>query len=313
MSNEDKNLELINDDTSDDVSAFDDAVAELLRDDKKEDTDSFDDVQDQMDDQLSDDDQTDEEDNDDIQDPQDDGILEPDYKVLYEQVFEQRRQAEEEREALRAEYLSWKGRMEALDQQAGPDTKTPSVPETDEELEEFFDLFPETAGPVQKLITKHVAERVGAVEDRLNQLYESSIRPLAERVREAEVQAHEAAILKAHPDLHYEVANGNFRKWVETLPNFQQIGVQQIIKQGDVNGIIGVFDEYKRHKPAKKDEPASTKQNNVSSIADKVINALGVSSEASRVVVDSKKNKEPSDPDKLFDWYAKQVMQEDSI
>ena len=217
-----------------------------------------------------------------------------DYKALYGQVAARNAALQSNLEAVSQQFRSWQGRVEAEKRQtADTEKEKPAAkdakPEIEmtPELEEFFELYPGVIPQVQKLIDSRVSTEVSGVEERVAQLIEQQVKPIASRVQESEVQAHESAILEAHPDIREQIASGAFRSWVETLPTYQQIGAQQICESGSASEVIDLFSNFKQNmnvgsattKSPTNKKTQSTGANNAKRLKD----ALGVASEPTRV------------------------------
>lgn len=302
--------------------AFDDAVKELFdseSDTSDEDTNSDNPTEE---DKESSDETGDEEvvEDDDAQDDNtsDAETAEVDYRALYDQMTATNA-------ALQADYQhkldSYNGRLEAMQKEIEDNAKkeTEKPVEADPELEEILDLYPDLIPQVQKIIDSKVQTEVSGVEDRVAQLIEQQVKPIASRVQESEAQAHEAAILKAHPDIRDLIASGQFRGWVETLPQYQQLGAQHICEAGTAEEVINLFDSFKQstnisdasNKSPKQKKPAGTTNNNTN--VDKLKAAMSVPSTPTKVSDGAQSTPENEDPTKLFAQAAKAIMQEESL
>lgn len=300
-------------------SAFDDAVKELFENEEGTNDTSDEDTNDS---ETAEDDNNTPEDAEEPASDDTDNDGEPsqasvDYKALYDQ-------AAAANAAMQADYeqklSSWEGRIEAARQEAlaSVQPKAETTVEKDEELEEILDLYPDLIPQVQKIIDNKVSTEVSGVEARVAQLIEQQVGPVAARVKESEAQAHEDAILRAHPDIRELVATGQFRQWVETLPQYQQMGAQQICDSGSADQVIDLFNNFKEstnkgaalNKSPNKEKAQPTKS---AGTVDKLKAAMSVPSEPPKVSDGEAGTPGTEDLNKLFAQATQAVMKEDAF
>lgn len=315
MADEKEILEQENQDTEQDEfdSAFEEASKGFAEDGDLDtfDGDTDEDLDDSPDEDPSDTDEQDEEDlpleDDDSQDDDDD----IDWKALYERTATHTQQLQQRYDQVEAQFNSWRGRVEA--EKAKPENKkAPTADEltkaSEDELKEFIELYPDFAAPIQQLIDARVTERVADMENKFNDFVEKNVTPLQRQVQQAEAQAHEAAILNAHPDIQKYVTNGTLEQWVAKLPPYQRTGAQYVIAQGTADEVVQLISDFKNAIGSKdtQQQPPKDKKKSSDNIAAKARDAMYVKSDKSS----APQEKEPSDPRALFNEFAKQVMEE---
>lgn len=236
---------------------------------------------------------------------------EVDYRAVYQRMANENQTLKRQYDDLASQYYSWKGRVEAehARKQEQKETETPAKNnEMPADLAEFMDLYPDMSAPIQKLIDARVTERVSAVEQNIQRLIDEKVAPINKHVHDTEAQAHFAAIKSAHPDYAKYVQDGSLEAWVNSLPSYHQIGAKYTIANGNTQEVIQLYDAFKQARNITKQQDAEPKikKDTNPSIVNKVKDAMSVPSAASELPTSTAK--EPTDPDKLFNYYAKQLL-----
>ena len=296
--------------------AFEDAVAGLMTEDDtpKEDTEPEEEVEENTDPSEE---SEEEEDGADTDIEEEEGSAAVDYEALYNQVTAHNATLQQNLDQVESQFKSWQGRIEAEQQRqkeqqdADDKAKTKAEFKVTEDLEDLVELYPSLVPQVQALIDSRVAEEVSGVEDRVAQLVDKQVSPVATRIQETELQAHEAAIKNAHPDIHDVVANGSFRKWVETLAPYQQAGARLVCETGSAEEVIKLFDDFKaattdKDAASPDNKKSPTKKAAGSKTVDKLKNAMSVPSEMTKPNLD--KEADAGDLNKIFAQAEKAVL-----
>jgi hypothetical protein len=210
--------------------------------------------------------------------------------------------AQAEIEKLKHKMSSWEGRIKTANKRADEaeakaaelvevkpeetDTTDISPSEDDSVLEDFKREFPDLVRPFEIMAKKHAEE---IADKRLGQ-----VTPTIEKIQqEQELSARDkwlAPITAAHEDWEEINESGELQKWIATQPSLQQRVLNEVVKNGTQEEIIGMFNAYKKSKniPLKKQQPTSVVVDDVSAL---------VAVPASPAITPSKKQVDPNDYD----------------
>ena len=110
------------------------------------------------------------------------------------------------------------------------------VPSTEEEVQEWMEKYPDTAGVIESIIINKTQEVQKPLEERLNQI----------ETRERKVNMKEAEILikESHSDYLQLQDNDHFKDWIRTQPD-AIVGCLTAPNQFDAFGAIRAIDLYK--------------------------------------------------------------------
>lgn len=177
-----------------------------------------------------------------------------DYQQLYEAKAQQFRSLEGRINVIKEESSAAKARLRELEaalaatnsHKSSTSTTGGSSQMTDadfnnsmpDSLKEFVELYPDFAGPVKEMVNMHVSNAV--------KQFEEKIKPIENKLRQSEDDAHYGPIYKAHPDWNHIVESGDLHEWKDSLPRLQRLGVEWTIANGSSDAVIDMFNEYKR-------------------------------------------------------------------
>jgi hypothetical protein len=298
-------------------NAFDEAVADIMGDDTDvEDTDldegsTNDDESDDDVDDIADDDT-------DIIDDDEEEQAAVDYKALYDQMTATNASLQGNLADATHKLASWEGRIEAARREAEEAAASRAKEDKPDyemtpELEDILDEYPDLIPQVQALINQKVTKEVSGVEERVAQLIEQRVKPIATHVQESETQAHNDAIFSAHPDVHERIEDGSLKAWIDTLPKYQQVGAYRVCNSGSAQEVISLFDSFKDATSTDSAKKSPTKKNSRNNkTVDKLKGALATPSDPTRVSNGANANTPAEeDPEKLFAAAAREVMREE--
>ena len=298
----------------DDASAFNDAVRDLFEEDdtSEEDTEVKSDVEDNEDEPADVDTSAD-----DVTDGQEPAQQQStDYEALYKQAAANNAAMQQDLANYEQKLRSWDGRIEAVRKETEDAIMAkinkqvePEIEENDPDLEDVLEMYPDLIPQVQKLIDNKVTKEVSGVEDRVAQLIEQHVSPIATRVQDTEDKAHEAAILEAHPDIREHIASGAFKQWVDSLSPYQQVGAQQICDRGTAEEVIDLFTNFKKATNAEVPPKSQTKKKSSATTVDKLKDAMSVPSTPTKVNLEGQEE----DMNKLFAAATREIMQEEQM
>lgn len=244
-----------------------------------------------------------------------------DWKTLYEQTAYQSDRMQDYVASLQARIDELQASTKAPAEVPKQDKK-PSI-ETDPELKDMLEYYPELVNPVQKLIDAKLAEREAAINTHIDDVIKQHISPVAQQLQQTEAQAHRAAIVQAHPDIESIIKSGKMDQWIDSLASYQKTGAQYVYKYGSAPDVINLIDSYKASintdTPAKKQAKGMPAKEQINPIqtqtnddtVQRVMDSMYVKSDNFTPDVSGKKVKlEDLDPKQLFNYYAKQVMEE---
>lgn len=262
---------------------------------------------------------------DDSENDEDESSETVDYRTLYENALQQQNEAHRRIADIEARFNSLRARADQESQEEGDtqrheseDKAQEAANETSEALSELYELYPELASELPRIIDSRVAAASDKIQQQVNSMLESNVKPIADKVYASEAKAHEDTILSAHPDIKDHISSGSFRKWVNTLPSYQQAGARQVCETGSAQEVIDLFDSYKAANGisgTSKNSGKQKKKTAPSSTVDRMRDALYVKSGQSETPAlgDNNKNNKEEDPSEMFKKFTKEIMEEESF
>jgi hypothetical protein len=123
-------------------------------------------------------------------------------------------------------------------------TPTPtSAPVFDDSaIKAFQEEFPDLAAPIKALVEME-AQRT--TERQLAALREQELAPVRQAIVDQQAQAHNLAIIHAHPDAIEITESGDLKNWIETLPGFMQESALRVYENGSTTEVIDLYHQYK--------------------------------------------------------------------
>ena len=84
------------------------------------------------------------------------------------------------------------------------------------------------------------------VAARVQQHLDQALAPLKQKEQVEAADAHEQAILAAHPDAHSIFQSSEFEAWRNSQPEFMQKAYEQVLADGSTQDVIALFNTYKQ-------------------------------------------------------------------
>lgn len=136
-------------------------------------------------------------------------------------------------------------------------TKDDTLPEgdgkeTSEELEKFWEEFPDLRRPLE-LLVKQEAARIA--DERLDKL-QPTVKNLSDEVEDQRLARHYAMISEAHGDWEEVRDSGALAKWIEAQPSYLREPLKKVCSSGTAAEIIEMLTSFKRSTGWKQPAPS---------------------------------------------------------
>ena len=194
-----------------------------------------------------------------------------DYKQLYEQLYEERKLQQQNLSLLSSRLSELSEQYQNLKREAHKDDTKTTSDNLEPEVQELFELYPDIAKAVDKMIEKKTAKaQQSIIEDA-----EAKSAVTRQAVQQVAQQQFVNQVLSVHPDLPQIMQTNALRNWVDGLDVVARAGAHQIMQYGSADDIIGLINLYKTSlNNAKKESPKSKDE----TLVDKLKNAMTVPS-----------------------------------
>ncbi len=185
--------------------------------------------------------------------------------------------------------------------------KADEADELPESFNEFMELYPEMAKPMQEYVERQVKSALNKVEGQMNK----RVAPVETFMANSDRNAHLSAIKSVHPDFDNIAASPDLVNWIKALPPVARTGAIYVAERGNSDQVIALIDDFKKDKGlTKQQEKAPTPQAQApdeDAIVKKVMAAMAVSSNRTRTTPEKNTpSSVPDDFDKAFDVYARE-------
>lgn len=171
-----------------------------------------------------------------------------------------------ENEKLTQKMKSWEGRITAANKRADDAERKlqeqadstqdkenakkkadelPDGEDDDQVLKDFIEEFPSLEKPIKAMAMK-IAKQV--VDTKLKDFEPKleKIDQIEQRTEAQVVKEHWDTIKTAHPDYEEIRDSGKLNEWVELQPSFVKQGLERVMKEGNAEEVVELFDAYKR-------------------------------------------------------------------
>lgn len=218
-----------------------------------------------------------------------------DYQQLYQQTLKERELQQQNMNLLYDRLNDLSDRYQSLKQDT---VKQPEMvkTETPAEVQELYELYPDIAKAVDKMIETRTKSVQKSVEDTT----ESKALQLQQAVQTLAQQNFINKVVAAHPDMPQIMQSRVLHSWVDGLDSIQKAGANHIMQYGTADDIIDLVSKYKSYKSGSTN--TSTQPNG--SLVEKVVQAMSVPSNRQEPAVINKTN-EPISEQAAFDALAK--------
>ncbi|MBR7002846.1 MAG: hypothetical protein IKI11_09330 [Neisseriaceae bacterium] len=152
------------------------------------------------------------------------------HTIPYEKLLE----ARNAEKAAKAELATLKAELDALRQGEKSNQATDETETVDDDLNNDEEVFM-SKKDLNKFLNDAVAKQVN---ERLKIIEQQQAISVAEK--------HYQAIYAAHPDADSIVESKELQVWIETLPNYVQNSVKDILKHGTSNEVIDMLNDFKK-------------------------------------------------------------------
>ena len=192
-----------------------------------------------------------------------------DYQQLYQQTLKERELQQQNMNLLYERLNDLSDRYQSLKQEA---TKQPEVSktETPHEVQELYELYPDIAKAVDKMIETRTKSVQKSVEDTT----ETKSLQLQQAVQTLAQQNFVNKVISIHPDMPQIMQTRALHTWVDGLDPIQKAGASYIMQYGSADDIIGLVSQYKTAAT----KPANTTTQTTENLVDRVKNAISVPS-----------------------------------
>ena len=217
-----------------------------------------------------------------------------DYQQLYQQMLKEKELQQQNVNLLYDRLNDLSERYQSLKQEA---TKAPEATktETPQEVQELYELYPDIAKAVDKMIDSRTKSVQKSVEDTT----ESKSLQLQQAVQTLAQQNFVNKVISIHPDMPQIMQTRALHTWVDGLDPIQKAGASYIMQYGSADDIIGLVSQYK----TATSKPANTTTQTKEDLVDRVKNAISVPSNRQEPAVI--KTQEPVSEQAAFDALAK--------
>ena len=218
-----------------------------------------------------------------------------DYQQLYQQTLKERELQQQNMNLLYERLNDLSDRYQSLKQDT---VKQPEMAkaETPAEVQELYELYPDIAKAVDKMIETRTKSVQKSVEDTT----ESKALQLQQAVQTLAQQNFINKVVAAHPDMPQIMQSRVLHSWVDGLDSIQKAGANHIMQYGTADDIIDLVSKYKSYKPGS----TNTSTQPTGSLVEKVVQAMSVPSNRQEPAVINKTN-EPISEQAAFDALAK--------
>ncbi len=111
-------------------------------------------------------------------------------------------------------------------------------------LSEFFEEYPDLKAPLQQLVSQAVSQAEQRVEEKFKPMF-SQVEAEAQRTEQERAEAHEKAVLEAHPDVYEVSSSPDLEAWIGELPPYRQNIAKAVMEDGDTQDVIELLNDYK--------------------------------------------------------------------
>ena len=218
-----------------------------------------------------------------------------DYQQLYQQTLKERELQQQNMNLLYDRLNDLSDRYQSLKQDT---VKQPEMAkaETPAEVQELYELYPDIAKAVDKMIETRTKSVQKSVEDTT----ESKALQLQQAVQTLAQQNFINKVVAAHPDMPQIMQSRVLHSWVDGLDSIQKAGANHIMQYGTADDIIDLVSKYKSYKSGS----TNTSTQPTGSLVEKVVQAMSVPSNRQEPAVINKTN-EPISEQAAFDALAK--------
>ena len=218
-----------------------------------------------------------------------------DYQQLYQQTLKERELQQQNMNLLYDRLNDLSDRYQSLKQDT---VKQPEMvkTETPAEVQELYELYPDIAKAVDKMIETRTKSVQKSVEDTT----ESKALQLQQAVQTLAQQNFINKVVAAHPDMPQIMQSRVLHSWVDGLDSIQKAGANHIMQYGTADDIIDLVSKYKSYKSGS----TNTSTQPSGSLVEKVVQAMSVPSNRQEPSVINKTN-EPISEQAAFDALAK--------
>ena len=218
-----------------------------------------------------------------------------DYQQLYQQTLKERELQQQNMNLLYDRLNDLSDRYQSLKQDT---VKQPEMvkTETPAEVQELYELYPDIAKAVDKMIETRTKSVQKSVEDTT----ESKALQLQQAVQTLAQQNFINKVVAAHPDMPQIMQSRVLHSWVDGLDSIQKAGANHIMQYGTADDIIDLVSKYKSYKSGS----TNTSTQPTGSLVEKVVQAMSVPSNRQEPAVINKAN-EPISEQAAFDALAK--------
>ena len=217
----------------------------------------------------------------------------PDYQQLYQQMLKEKELQQQNVNLLYDRLNDLSDRYQSLKQEVTKAPETTKV-ETPQEVQELYELYPDIAKAVDKMIDSRTKSVQKSVEDTT----ESKSLQLQQAVQTLAQQNFVNKVISVHPDMPQIMQTRALHTWVDGLDPIQKAGANYIMQYGSADDIIGLVSQYKTAS-----KPANTTTQTTENLVDRVKNAISVPSNRQEPAVI--KTQEPVSEQAAFDALAK--------
>lgn len=216
-----------------------------------------------------------------------------DYQQLYQQMLKEKELQQQNVSLLSARLNDLSEMYQNLKQETSKPQETQKA-ETPQEIQELYELYPDIAKAVDKMIETRTKSVQKSVEDTT----ESKSLQLQQAVQSLAQQNFVNKVMSIHPDMPQIMQTRALHTWVDGLDPIQKAGANYIMQYGSADDIVNLVSKYKSSSKS-----TTTTTQPTESIVEKVKNAISVPSNRQEPAV-IKQQQEPLSEQAAFNALA---------
>lgn len=221
-----------------------------------------------------------------------------DYKQLYENMLKERELQQSQMGLLygRLNEISDKYQelKNSIDKKPAKEATIPA------EVQELYEIYPDIAKAVEKMIEGKVSETKTSIE----KSFEPRTNEVQEQIRQMASQNYLNQIMSVHPDVMQLAKSGALRNWVGKLDPLQRTGAEFVLQYGNAQDVINLISQYKTS--VGKAAPVKNNTTGEDAIVKKVLAALATPSNKQEPSVSAPAGKTYASTEDAFNALAKE-------
>lgn len=154
------------------------------------------------------------------------------------------------------------------------------TPAESAEVQELYDMYPELARALDKIIDNKVTETKKNIEETIT----PQTLQMQRQLQELAQQNYYASIMRVHPDLPAIAQSGALKNWVNNMSDpTQKAGAEWIMNYGSADQVVNLVSQYKNMqgisaKPVNKNTTQKPNTTNNDELIKRIVNAINVPS-----------------------------------